>query len=40
MSMVDVALNVIQDKKFDKGHFKLPTDDVSIARHAEDLERA
>jgi hypothetical protein len=31
MSMVDVALNVIKDKKFSKGHFKLPTDDVSIA---------
>ena len=31
MSMVDVALNVIKDKKFNKGHFKLPTDEVSIA---------
>lgn len=31
MSMVDVALNVMQDKKFNKGHFKLPTDEVSIA---------
>ena len=31
MSMVDVALNVVKDKKFDKGHFKLPTDDVSVA---------
>jgi hypothetical protein len=28
MSMVDVALNVIQDKKFNKGHLKLPTDDL------------
>lgn len=31
MSMVDVALNVIQDKKFNKGQFKLPTDEVSVA---------
>ena len=31
LSMVDVALNVIQDKKLNKGKFKLPTDDVSIA---------
>ena len=31
MSMVDVALNVIKDKKFDNGHFKLPTDEVSVA---------
>ena len=31
MSMVDVALNVVKDKKFNKGHFKLPTDDVSVA---------
>jgi hypothetical protein len=31
MGMVDVALNVIKDKKFNKGHFKLPTDEVSIA---------
>ena len=31
MSMVDVALSVIKDKKFDKGHFKLPTEEVSIA---------
>jgi hypothetical protein len=31
MSMVDVALKVIKDKKFNKGHFKLPTDEVSIA---------
>ncbi|MGH9429113.1 MAG: hypothetical protein ACRD2L_22755 [Terriglobia bacterium] len=31
MSLVDVALNVIKDKKFNKGHFKLPTGDVSIA---------
>jgi hypothetical protein len=31
MGMVDVALNVIKDKKFRKGHFKLPTDEVSVA---------
>jgi hypothetical protein len=31
MGMVDVALNVIKDKKFNKGHFKLHTDEISIA---------
>jgi len=31
MSMVDVALDVIKDKKFSKGRFKLPTDEVSLA---------
>jgi hypothetical protein len=31
MSMVDVALNAIKDKKFYRGHLKLPTDDISVA---------
>jgi hypothetical protein len=31
MSMVDVALNAIKDKKFYRGHLKLPTDEVSPA---------
>jgi hypothetical protein len=39
MSMVDVALNVVKDKKFgastwasgNKGHMKLPTDEFSLA---------
>ena len=30
MSMVDVALNVIKDKKFHNGHMKLPTDEISL----------
>ena len=31
MSMVDVALNVVKDRKFNKGHMKLPTEEFSLA---------
>lgn len=30
LSMMDVALNIVKDKEF-KGHFRLPTDEVSLA---------
>ena len=31
LSMVDVALNVIKDKEFNKGRIKLDTQDISVA---------
>lgn len=31
VAMVDVALDVIKDKKFNKGRFKLPSEDISVS---------
>jgi len=40
MSMVDVALSVIKDKKFDKGHFKLPTEVADMRKIWSELKKA